>query len=147
MSMRQKVHPKIYSKKVKCNVANLGLLRRFVTNTLKKQQQLPTELVSLIVLAVDEVCANRIIHSSHCNEQDAIEVKVSTDKEKAGILIEIKDRGDRFDISSYNAPPINEVVSNRQNGGMGLILVKKIMDHIQVEREGDITIYRLFKQV
>ncbi|MEH0158077.1 ATP-binding protein [Limibacter armeniacum] len=136
----------VYKKTVNCNTSNLGMLRHFVSGVLY-ERQVPANLVNMIVLAVDEVCANRMIHSNQENHEEAIEVSIRPGRNENEVLIEIKDQGDCFDIASYCVPNMTEVVKQRKTGGMGLILVKKIIDHIQVYKDGNTNICQLYKKL
>lgn len=98
-----------------------------------------------MVLAVDEVCANLIIHSHNCNEEDHLQLKVSTEKENVEFLIE--DTGNGFDINKYQEPGIEKIVSSKRKGGLGLMLVKRIMDKIEFSSKKNRNICRLVKTI
>lgn len=134
----------VYSKTINCDTKNLSLLRKFVSNVLS-QNSIPEATIKLIVLAVDEVCANRIIHTPLSSKKDAIKVSVSPVFNDNELLVEIKDNGACFDISSYDTPDIKQVIKEKKMGGMGLILVKRIMDRIHVEQIGEENVCRLYK--
>ena len=102
--------------------------------------------VSTLVLSIDEVCANLIIHGHGCNPKDSIELEIKV----AGDLrveFNIIDSVDMFDISAYKEPKIEDVVRKQRKGGIGLILVKRIMDDIQIIKESKKNICRLTKKV
>ena len=50
-----------------------------------------------------------------------------------------------FDINSYPEPEIEEIIKSRKKGGVGLMLVKRIMDKIEVENSKGRNICRLYK--
>jgi serine/threonine-protein kinase RsbW len=99
-----------------------------------------------MVLAVDEVCANLIIHANKCDPSNKISliVKVQPDHE---IQFLIKHEGDGFDINKYQEPGIDELVSSRRKGGLGLMLVKRIMDEISFTTEKNHNICTLIKHL
>ena len=128
---------------ISCKTNNLQKVRGFVEEVLAKYGVSP-ENTNLLVLAVDELCANLIIHSHHCNQDDALEVRIIKQKER--FVFEICDKADEcFNIIDYQTPDIQDIISEKRNGGMGLILVKKIMDDIEIERIGTYNIRRLYK--
>lgn len=135
----------VYKKKVTCETSNLEEIRKFLKRVLH-QFQIVEEEAHMVVLAVDEVCANRIIHSNACNPEELIEVSVERNLEE-DLIIEISDQGATFDIESYHAPSMKEVVDEKKKGGMGLILVKKIMDKIEVFEVHGKSVCRLSKKV
>ena len=130
--------------KVSCSTKNLKEIRSFVCHTLQTLS-VPEIEINMMVLAIDEVCANFIIHSNHCNENQHIELNIQNDIN--GVSFEITDEGEPFDESSYKEPDINQLVKEKKKGGIGLMLVKRIMDNIEFVKEKDHTICRLFKKV
>jgi len=131
-----------YTTRISCDKANLKLVRDFVSDVLKGYS-IPDTEVNLVVVAVDEVCSNLIIHAHNCNDQESIDIEISHNK--STFVFEIIDRGSVFDISRYDAPSIDKIIKNKKMGGIGLILVKKIMDKIQIEQNGGRNICRLYK--
>lgn len=120
-------------------------IRHFVTDQLVSINLSEVELHKL-VLAVDEVCANLIIHSNHCNPTKKIDVIVDLiGREK--IQFTIKDKGVSFDLNNYKEPSMNEIVTSGRKGGVGLILVKRIMDKIEFSTEKNYNICRLTKNL
>jgi serine/threonine-protein kinase RsbW len=132
-----------YRFKVPCKKEKLRDIRLFVSDALKNHD-LPDVQISTLVLAVDEVCANLIIHSHKCNPKEYIEIAISVDTNK-NIVFDIIDNGAGFDISSYSEPSIGEIVKEKRKGGLGLILVRKIMDKIELITEDNQNICRLVK--
>ncbi|PWJ34158.1 ATP-binding protein [Sediminitomix flava] len=134
----------VYKKTVNCNTENLHTLRHFVAETLSKQS-VTQEQIDLLVLAVDEVCANRIIHSNHCDPDMDLEVNVKM--LNGQICFEIMDEGSCFDPNTYQSPSIEQVIHEKKAGRMGLILVKRIMDDIKVEQHQSKHILKLYKRI
>ncbi|MEN7547493.1 ATP-binding protein [Rapidithrix thailandica] len=134
----------IYKKTVSCNKVNLKALREFVLDILR-QHRLSDSEANLIVVAVDEVCSNLMIHSHACNPKQEIEVHVI--RKKNGFEFVIYDNGEIFNIAEYTVPNMEELIKFKRTGGIGLILVKKIMDSIRVEKKGGRNICRLFKNI
>jgi len=130
--------------KVPYSVDNLKDIRSFVSKRLQ-ELSIPELEINMIVLAVDEVCANMIIHSNHKNQDQQLELSIKDELE--GVAFEIKDHGDPFDPNTYEVPEIEEIIRTKRKGGLGLMLVKRIMDKIEFKRENNQTILRLFKKV
>ncbi len=119
-------------------------IRMFVSDSLR-HHALPDVQISTLVLAVDEVCANLIIHSHKCNPKEYIEISITIDTHT--IVFDIIDNGAGFDISSYSEPSLGEIVKKKRKGGLGLILVRKIMDKIEMINEDNQNICRLVKNI
>jgi serine/threonine-protein kinase RsbW len=128
-----------------CSRENLKGIRDFVTNVLKTYPLSEIE-INQMVLAVDEICSNMIIHSHQCKEDDSIELSIRNQKE--GIVFEIIDKGeDLFNISGHQDPSISDIVREGKKGGVGLMLVKKIMDNVEVSAENSQHVWRLYKKI
>lgn len=134
-----------YKFKVPCSKNRLGDIREFLEKVLS-ENNIPEVTMGSLVLAVDEVCANLIIHSHNCNEKEHIELKVDVSGED-GVTFYIIDRGDGFNIGDYQEPSISEIVRTKRKGGMGLMLVRRIMDDIEFIKEKKKNIYRLHKNI
>jgi serine/threonine-protein kinase RsbW len=66
---------------------------------------------------------------------------------KNGITFYIIDHGDGFNIGDYEEPSISEIVRTKRKGGIGLMLVRRIMDDIEFIKEKQKNIYRLHKNI
>ncbi|WPP48849.1 ATP-binding protein [Catalinimonas niigatensis] len=136
-----------YSFKVPCCKDRLQSIRDFVANILANYNLSEVDAHQL-VLAVDEVCANLMIHSHHCNPKESIELIINIE-EGAGITFEIRDEGAGFDICDYKEPNLNDIIGTKRKGGIGLMLVRRIMDHIEFDccAKKQHNIYRLRKSI
>jgi serine/threonine-protein kinase RsbW len=134
-----------YKIKVGCSIENLKNDRDFIRGSLKHHRI--TELqVSEIVLAVDEMCSNLMIHAHHCNPDDLFELTIQVER-NSPLVFELVDDGTVFDINEFTTPAIDSIVHEKRKGGLGIRLVKSIMDKIEYERTGGRNICRLVKNV
>ncbi|WP_291783928.1 ATP-binding protein [Cecembia sp.] len=130
--------------KLYCDTQKLASLRGFLNNTLQQTNLNEIEIHQLI-LAVEEVCANMIIHSHSCDPDTYINLK--TEINDNTIIFEIKDMGKGFNLLEYQEPELDEVVKTKRKGGLGIMLVKKIMDKIEFESNGVKNTCRLIKEL
>jgi serine/threonine-protein kinase RsbW len=88
-----------------------------------------------VQLAVDEACSNIIEHACHgrCDEQ--IEITCTTSGDRLTIMI--RDHGEPFDPASAPAPDLDADLENRPVGGLGIFLMRQLMDEIRYERLGE----------
>ncbi len=133
-----------YRFKIGCAKENLKAIRGFVDNTLRSLH-VDDSQSGLIVLAVDEICANVIIHSNECNQANDLEVDIQNEFDS--IVINIKDKGDNFDPSSIKHYTLSELSQMRRKGGLGLKLVNKIVDKIDYHFDDPYNICTLYKKV
>jgi serine/threonine-protein kinase RsbW len=133
-----------YNYKVPCQKKKLVDIRFFISEVLKKHLDSEIDINSL-VLAVDEICANLMIHSHQCNPSKCLELFVKIDEEE--IIFEIKDTGNGFNFKEYKEPSINDIIIEKKKGGLGLMLVKRIMDNIEYIENKNSNVYRLRKKL
>ncbi|MEM0938495.1 MAG: ATP-binding protein [Bacteroidota bacterium] len=127
-----------------CKKDQLVKIRQFTSDTLE-DKKVPDLQAHKLVLAVDEVCANLIIHANDCNPESKIEFEIAFRPRQ--IIFTFRDKGVGFDINEYQSPSLEEIVSKRRRGGLGLMLVKRIMDKIEFSTEKNYNICRLIKLI
>ena len=130
--------------KVNCTKKNLKLIRDFVTEYLNTYA-LSDILLNQIVLAVDEICANLIIHANHENPSKFITLQI--DKIKNTVQFEIADNGVAFNQTKYQEPNIEEHIRVGKKGGVGIALVNRIMDSVEFKTIKGQNICILSKQI
>lgn len=133
-----------YKYRVSCQKNRLRKIRSFIGKTLEKHIHSEEE-IHFLVLAVDEICTNLIVHSHNCNPKEYFDLNVSV----AGnhIIFEIRDTGNIFNIMDYKEPSIERLVKEGRQGGLGLNLVKKIIDKIEIAKDENYTVYKLYKNL
>lgn len=130
--------------KLYCDTQKLVNLRDFLNQSLLDSKLNEVEILQ-VVLAVEEVCANMMIHSHSCDPDSYIEIK--THQDEKSLTFEIIDFGKGFNILEYQEPEIEEVIKTKRKGGLGIMLVKKIMDRIEFESNGKKSTCRLIKEL
>jgi serine/threonine-protein kinase RsbW len=131
-----------YRLKIACQTSALSQLRSFLQQALDEARLNETEKHQ-VTLAVEEVCANLIIHSHGCNPEDNIQLEIKNSESK--LIVEITDQGTAFNILNYEIPDLKKVMVEKRKGGLGIILVRKIMDEIEFESENGTNTCRLIK--
>ena len=134
-----------YTYKIGCSIEHLKGVRDFIRGSLKNHGVTDLE-VSEIVLALDEMCSNLMIHAHHCNPEDLFELHIDIEKDRP-IIFEIIDDGSVFDINQFNEPALNNIIHEKRKGGLGIRLVKSIMDKIEYQHRGGKNVCRLIKAV
>jgi serine/threonine-protein kinase RsbW len=134
-----------YRHKVGCSIDNLKGVRDFIRASLKNHG-IPDLVVSEIVLALDEMCSNLMIHSHHCNPHEMFELNIYVEGNKP-LVFELIDDGSVFDINQFNEPALNNIIHEKRKGGLGIRLVKSIMDKIEYQNQSGRNICRLTKSL
>ena len=134
-----------YKQKVGCNIENLKGVRDFIRNALKFHG-VPDLQISELVLALDEMCSNLMIHSHQCNPDELFEINIIV-KKGDPIIFEIIDDGNTFDINQFTEPELGNLVHEKRKGGLGIRLVKSIMDKIEYQNRSGKNVCRLTKKI
>jgi len=129
---------------ISCEKKSLTKIRKFVGSALSKNEVAEVE-AHKIVLAVDEICANLIIHANKCDPDKKLDLTIDFVRNK--VVFTIKDKGIAFDFTKYKEPSMDEIVSTHRKGGLGLILVRRIMDKIEFTTEKNCNICTLIKKL
>ncbi len=135
-----------YKYRVGCSVENLKGVRDFIRKSLKAHH-VPDLEISEMVLALDEMCSNLMIHAHQCNANDLFELRIIIDKVKPSVVFELVDDGTVFDINEFSEPSIDNIVHQKRKGGLGIRLVKSIMDKIEYKATKGRNVCRLTKHV
>lgn len=130
--------------KTNCKRERLKEIRHFVAEVLTDIGLSEID-AHKVILAVDEVCANLIIHSNKCNPSECLELFIE-DHGKEGVLFEIIDYGIGFNYNNYKEPNLEEIIRKRKKGGLGIMLVKNIMDTVEFKNEENKNICRMIKK-
>lgn len=134
-----------YVYKVGCSIENLKGIRDFVKQSLKNHDVSDLD-TSEVVLALDEMCSNLMIHAHQCNPNDLFELHIIAEH-GSPLVMEIIDDGTVFDINQFHEPELGNIIHEKRKGGLGIRLVKSIMDKIEYEQTGTKNICRLVKKV
>ncbi|HEX5170049.1 MAG TPA: ATP-binding protein [Cyclobacteriaceae bacterium] len=134
-----------YKYKVGCSIDNLKGVRDFIRTSLKKHDVSELE-ISEMVLALDEMCSNLMIHAHQCRPDDLFDLHIIVDK-NSSVVFEIVDDGTVFDINDFTEPSIDNIVHEKRKGGLGIRLVKSIMDKVEYQSDKGKTVCRLTKKV
>jgi len=104
----------------------------------------PDEEVSKIALAVDEACTNIIKHAYQFDPGKKIAITVKP--AEGAFEVVIHDNGNNFNPADVQAPDMKEYLSHYRKGGLGVYLMKTLMDKIEYNiRPGQTNEVRLVK--
>jgi len=130
--------------RIQCSRQNLQQVRDFVREFLLAGQS--SELiVNQVVLAVDEVVANFIIHANGEDINQFLDLQLALIEQR--LDVEIEDYGATIFAPSTVAPnpDLREYIRQGRKGGMGMALVSRIMDHVEFFERDAHTVCHLSK--
>lgn len=130
--------------KVSCNTKNLKKIRGFVNDYLVSIELSDVDR-NLIVLAIDEICANKIIHAHGEDEESEISLEIGIQKSPSGIFFNIVDTGVSFEPDNYTEPVLRDLIKEKKKGSLGLVLVQRVMDEVTFRQEKSRNVCRMVK--
>jgi serine/threonine-protein kinase RsbW len=97
-----------------------------------EQHALPDELNYQIDLVLDEMVSNVIRHGLKDSNEHRILVNLSCDGDE--LTVEIEDDGVAFNPIEAPVPDTTKPIEERRIGGLGIHLVRQIMDNLSYQR-------------
>ena len=108
------------------------MIREFVSS-IGTQAGLDETEVGKLELAVDEACANVIEHAYGHDTSKEVIVRATFDDDV--LRIDVEDTGRGFDPASVPPAELKRLVADRKSGGLGMRLMKSLMDEVRYEIE------------
>jgi anti-sigma regulatory factor (Ser/Thr protein kinase) len=105
----------------------------------------PSRSLYAVNLALDELVTNVILYGFDAAEGKHVVVKIHT---TAGELTaSVIDEGKAFDPLQSKTPDINAPLEERDLGGLGIHLVRSLMDNVSYQRDGDKNVLTVRKRI
>lgn len=95
-------------------------------------EQLPVDIVWRLRVALDEIVANIVAHGGEAAAATALDVWFT--REGTMVDITVADDGPAFDPLALPVPDVTLPLETRQPGGLGIALVRSLMDEVCYER-------------
>ncbi|MFC1715600.1 ATP-binding protein [Candidatus Poribacteria bacterium] len=125
---------------------NLELMLEFIRNGLK-ELDLSSREINQIQIAAEEPLVNIISYAypdGNGNIEITYSIEDSTEDSKK-LVIQIVDWGVEFDPLTLPDPDIDAPIEEREIGGLGVYMMRNIMDEVLYKREEDRNILTLVK--
>lgn len=111
---------------------------------LEEEWQLPAGSLVPINLVLEEALSNVIFYAYE--DESRHEIRIDFEYADNQLDVTIIDRGKPFDPTQKEDPDIDLPVEERPIGGLGIFLIRKIMDEVSYERLGEENILRMRKK-
>ena len=128
--------------KMSARLENLGRFIQSVSDC-AKAQGFGREETSKIELAAEEALVN-IFRYAYPERPGDVETTCKADQGR--FTLEIIDSGIPFDPTAMPDPDVTAGIQEREAGGLGIFLLKKVMDEVRYRRENDQNIVTLIIQ-
>ena len=111
--------------------------------TFSKDHAIKEKLVNMICIAFDELLNNTISYGY--NDMDVHEITVNVLLRESDLMIRITDDGYEYNPFQEQKPDTSSSISEREIGGLGIHIVKSIMDNYNYERTSNKNVITLIK--
>lgn|SRR5262245_10962178 len=117
----------------------IGWIERFC-----RQHRLSRAVTDVVSLSLEEIVSNIVVHGYE-RQPGKLWIELYYDQRAFSVVIE--DEGKAFDPTQAVTPPTSATLASRSEGGLGLLLVKNLMDDIMYQRTGTINRLKLVKRL
>lgn len=95
-------------------------------------------------LAVEEIFMNMVRHNSEIGN----EIELTVEKKAQSIKITLSDREVvPFDITKVKQVDFEDYLKNRRSGGLGIHLIKELMDEVEFEHHNGVSTISVIKHI
>lgn len=93
-------------------------------------------VVEQMKIAVDEACTNVIEHAYAGEGKHAVDIAIIISKDK--LTVRIRDHGRAFDEKDFSELNLIEYARSRRAGGLGVHIMRRLMDRVEFRTRGDV---------
>jgi anti-sigma regulatory factor (Ser/Thr protein kinase) len=129
---------------VSAQTANLGALQAFLAS-FWDDAGLPASGLFPFELALEEVFMNVVMHGQRADGPTGVDVSVT--QEGALVTLVLRDDGPAFDPLGRATPDTDAAIEDRPIGGLGVHLVRTLMDAVAYRRDGEVNELSMTKSV
>jgi len=115
------------------DLSQLKAIRDFVAEA-SRDLDVEDWIIPDVQLAVDEICSNVIKHGYGGRGG---EIEVTVEPIEDGVQVTVRDWGIAFDPQTVAVPNVDAPLELRSLGGLGLFLVRQLMDNVRFEFDGE----------
>lgn len=132
--------------KIKNDIRQLAAVEQFL-----RQEAggfgLNESLIGNLHLVLEEAISNIIFYAYEGEERKEEEIDLTLDYEKPYLVIRLSDGGCPFDPTARQDPDLSLTAEERPIGGLGIFLIKKLMDEVSYQRVNDKNVLILKKKI
>jgi sigma-B regulation protein RsbU (phosphoserine phosphatase) len=114
-------------------------------NTFSEQYDIPTPVRRKMNVVFDELLNNIITYAYRDEDEHSIEIKVELSGDR--LTVSITDDGIPFNPFGVETPDTKLPLEERKTGGLGIHLVRKVMDKVSYQRRIDKNVITLVKDM
>ncbi len=107
--------------------------------------ELPGRTLYSVNLALDEVVTNIILHGYEDPAGQEVEARLTV--RESLLTAEVEDAGRAFNPLDAPTPDLSAPLDERALGGLGIHLVKSLMDRVEYRRDGEKNVLTVRKRI
>ena len=130
---------------IEATLENITAVTDFVNGQLE-DYDCPLKAQMQIDIAIDELFSN-IARYAYDPETGPATVQVEVQEDPMAVIITFIDHGKPYDPLSGKDPDLTIPLEERKEGGLGVFLVKKVMDDVRYEYKEGRNILRIKKHI
>lgn len=109
---------------------------------------IPRSVLNHFMLAIEEIVSNVIVHGADPLDADQAAIKISLSCDDNALSCEIIDGGAGFDpFADAPEPDLSSALDERRLGGLGVHIVKRVVDAYSYERRDNRNHIVLIKKI
>ena len=114
-------------------IENWNIVYDFLNDCMDKFR-LEGKLRTEVLLSCEEIYVN-VAHYAYSGRTGSVSIKIEYKNEQKKLKIEFTDSGIPFDPTKLKEPNIGDPIEKRKIGGLGVFMVKKMMDSVEYRYE------------
>jgi anti-sigma regulatory factor (Ser/Thr protein kinase) len=107
--------------------------------------EIPPRILYAVNLALDEVVSNIVLYGLEPAIGQEVVIRIET--AGADLRSEVVDGGREFNPLEASAPKLDAPLAEREVGGLGIYLVRNLMDRTEYRREGAKNVLTMRKRI
>ncbi len=130
---------------VEGKLENLAVIGAFIEKTMRHYHINSSKTIYAVQLSVDEACSNIIKYGYSGKVGGTIVIRCILQDEK--FIVNIMDRGERFDPTKMPTPDTESGLNERKVGGMGIYFMREFMDEVSYIRVDGMNLLTIAKYI
>lgn len=117
---------------LKNDLSEIGRLANAVVE-FGKENNLASHIIDDVKLVLEEIVSNILTYGFEDDRDHQVTVQI--DLRGDVLVMEVKDDGNPFDPAKYCSPNVDKPFDEREIGGMGIHLVRNLVDELDYRQE------------
>ena len=132
----------VHTLSIPSSTSHLAEVRSFV-EAYAREAEFTDDAIESFKIAVDEACTNIIKHAYQGDSSHKIDLAVIIEDER--FTVRIRDKGRAFQLQGYSRPDIFHLAKGRRAGGLGVHIMRQLMDVVEYHTRGNVNEVTLVK--